>query len=96
MQLNTPSDQRQRHNYLHLFIKITSSLCLYFFSLLLVLVVVLVNVIVSFFVCFCCFFCSLVFSFHLESKKGLHVLSLFPLEQVILILDNFMMCVYFK
>lgn len=49
-----------------------------------------------FFCLFLLFFCSLVFSFHLESKKGLHVLSLFPLEQVILILDNFMICVYFK
>ena len=33
MQLNTPSDQRQRHNYQRLFIKFPSSLCLYFFFL---------------------------------------------------------------
>lgn len=91
MQLNTPTDQRQIHNYQRLFIKFTSSLCLYFFSLLLLLVVV-------FGYCYCFFFLLVfvVFSFHLESKKGLHVLSLFSLEQVILILNNFMISVYFR
>ena len=33
MQLNTPTDQRQIHNYQRLFIKFRSSLCLYFFFL---------------------------------------------------------------
>lgn len=59
-----------------------------------VFVVVIVPFLFVFVVVF--FFCSLVFSFHLESKKGLHVLSLFSLEQVILILNNFMISVYFK
>ena len=80
MQLNTPTDQRQIHNYQRLFIKFTSSLCLYFFFLVTVVGGgIWLLLLFLFFACFYCFFfCSLVFSFYLESKKGLHVVSVFP------------------
>lgn len=81
MQLNTPSGQRQRHNYQPLFYNI------YKFPLPVFLFLVTVGGVWMLLLLF-------VFSFHLESKKGLHVLSLFSLQQVILILDSFMICVF--
>ena len=81
MQLNTPSDQRQRNNYQRLFIKFTSSLSVFVF---LVTVVgdgiwLLLSV---FFVClflFVFFFVRLFFLFIWKVRKA-YMSSLFFLE----------------